>query len=86
MKNDAFTFFDQIPFQDLGGGVRRKILAYCDEIMQAYLEFDTGAVGAMHSHPHIQLTHILEGEFEFTIGDEVKRVHAGDTLLSLIHI
>ena len=81
MKNDAFTFFDQIPFQDLGGGVRRKILAYCDEIMQAYLEFDTGAVGAMHSHPHIQLTHILEGEFEFTIGDEVKRVHAGDTLL-----
>ena len=81
MKNDAFTFFDQIPFKDLGGGVRRKILAYCDEIMQAYLEFDTGAVGAMHSHPHIQLTHILEGEFEFTIGDEVKRVHAGDTLL-----
>lgn len=42
MKNDAFTFFDQIPFQDLGGGVRRKILAYCDEIMQAYLEFETG--------------------------------------------
>lgn len=86
MKNDKFTYFNEIPFQDLGNGVRRKILAYGEDLMQVYLEFEEGAVGAMHTHPHTQLTHILEGEFEFTIGGEVKRVHAGDTLLKLPNV
>ncbi|MBQ7063670.1 MAG: cupin domain-containing protein [Firmicutes bacterium] len=86
MKDDKFTFFDEIPFQDLGGGLRRKILAYGDALMQVYMEFEEGSVGAMHSHPHVQLTHILEGEFEFTIGDEVRKVHAGDTLYKLPNV
>lgn len=86
MKNDKFTFFNEVEFQDLGGGVRRKILAYGEDLMQVYLEFEEGAEGKVHSHPHTQLTHILEGEFEFTIGGEVKRVHAGDTLLKLPNV
>ena len=52
MRNDAFTYFDDCEFKDLGGGVKRKILAWGDNMMQCYLEFDKGAVGAMHSHPH----------------------------------
>ncbi len=32
------------------------------------------------SHPHEQLTYVLSGEFEFTIGDEKKIVKAGDTM------
>jgi len=35
----------------------------------------------MHSHPHWQLTHVMEGAFEFTIGDQKKIVRKGDTLL-----
>lgn len=42
--------------------------------------FETGAIGAMHSHPHQQLTYVLSGKFEFTIGDETHIVTAGDTL------
>ena len=83
MKNDKYTFFDEIPCEDLGGGVRRKILAYGDDIMQVYVQFETGAIGAMHSHPHTQLTYVLEGEFEFTIDGEKKIVRKGDTLLKL---
>ena len=81
MRNDNFTFFDDCEFKDLGGGVRRKILAYGDNMMQCYLEFDKGAVGTMHSHPHWQLTYVLEGVFEFTIGGVTKIVREGDTLL-----
>ncbi|OQK48559.1 hypothetical protein XM76_c21156 [Vibrio vulnificus] len=44
------------------------------------MHFETGAIGAMHSHPHEQLTYVLSGEFEFTIGDEKKIVKTGDTM------
>lgn len=40
-----------------------------------------GAVGAMHHHPHTQITYVASGKFEFTIGGEKKVVSAGDSLL-----
>ena len=86
MKNDAFTFFNDLPYEDLGGGVRRKILAYGEDLMQVRVEFETGSIGAMHSHPHTQLTYVLKGEFEFTIGGVVKVVHEGDTLFKLPNV
>ena len=85
-KNDKFVFGNDIPFEDLGGGVKRKILAYGDDMMQVEVHFEKGAVGAMHSHPHTQLTHVLCGKFEFTIDGETKIVSAGDTLFKLPNI
>lgn len=78
--NMAFVFSDVCKEEDQGNGIRRKILAYGDALMQVEVYFEEGAVGVMHSHPHTQLTHVLEGEFEFTIGDEIKIVRKGDTL------
>ncbi len=75
-----FVAHDQCPLEDLGGGVRRRILAHAGGLMQVEVHFDAGAVGALHAHPHEQLTHVLSGEFEFTIGDETRVVRAGDTL------
>lgn len=69
-----------VPLEDLGDGVFRKIMAYSDNIMTVEVHFEKGAVGPMHSHPHEQLTYVLSGEFDFTIGEETKRVKAGDTL------
>ena len=40
----------------------------------------------MHSHPHEQLTYVLSGEFEFTIGEEKHIVRAGDTLYKAPHV
>ena len=62
-------------------GVTRTIKAYSDDIMCVENVFETGAVGALHSHPHTQLTYILSGKFRFTVGDEVYEVGPGDTLL-----
>ncbi len=86
MKNDAFTFFNDVEWTDLGGGVRRKVLAYGEDLMQCYIEFDTGSIGAMHSHPHTQLTMVLEGAFEFTIDGVKKVVRKGDTLFKLPNV
>ncbi|MBE4223451.1 cupin domain-containing protein, partial [Vibrio parahaemolyticus] len=49
-------------------------------MMSVEVHFEEGAIGAMHSHPHEQLTYVLSGEFEFTIGDEKKIVKTGDTM------
>ena len=62
-------------------GGARAVLAYCDELMCVENAFEAGAVGTMHSHPHTQITYILSGAFEFTIGEETQVVRAGDTLL-----
>lgn len=78
--NVPFVFADTCVFEDQGGGVKRRILAYGDALMQVEVHFETGAVGAMHAHPHSQLTHVLEGTFEFTIGGEKRIVKKGDTL------
>ncbi|WP_054177554.1 cupin domain-containing protein [Trabulsiella odontotermitis] len=75
-----FTFYNDTKLEILGNGVSRKILAHAGQLMAVEVHFATGAVGAMHSHPHEQLTYILSGEFEFTIGNETRKVTAGDTL------
>jgi len=75
-----FVFWNECEFQDLGKGVKRKILAYSESLMHVEVHFEEGAVGDMHSHPHEQTTYVLSGEFEFTIGNETKIVKSGDTL------
>lgn len=71
---------DALPEQTAPGVVRR-ILAHTDGLMCVENRFETGAVGALHSHPHTQITYVLSGVFAFTIAGETRTVREGDTLL-----
>ena len=62
-------------------GVERIVKSYTDELMVVENHFKKGAIGALHSHPHTQITYVVSGKFEFTIGDEKRIVTAGDTML-----
>lgn len=75
-----FFISEDLKVEDLGSGITRKIGAYNDNLMAVEVSFEEGAVGATHSHPHEQITFILEGEFEFTVGEETKVVKAGESL------
>ena len=77
-----FVKNSDIPFTELGGGVSRKILAYGEKLMSVEVKFEKGAVGAMHTHPHIQISYVLEGKFEATIGGETKIIEKGDTYVT----
>lgn len=81
MKNDRWVSYDDVKPQDMGGGVVRRVLAYSDDVMVVENTFEKGAVGALHHHPHTQITYILSGAFEFNIDGVKKFVKAGDTLL-----
>ena len=61
-------------------GVTRKILTYSEDLMMCEITFETGAKGNFHTHPHLQITYIAEGEFEFTIGEETRVVKKGDSV------
>lgn len=76
-----FVYNQEVERVNCDKGVYRKILAYNEDMMMCEIEFEKGAVGARHAHPHLQTTYIIRGSFEFTIGDETKIVKAGDSLL-----
>ncbi|HFK5641469.1 TPA: cupin domain-containing protein [Enterobacter ludwigii] len=73
-----FIFHNETMLDDLGNGVTRRILAHGGKMMAVEVNFEQGATGPLHNHPHEQLTYVLSGEFEFTIGDEKHVVTAGD--------
>lgn len=77
-----FVFNDDVNLTDLGGGVSRKILSYNDQLMSVEVHFEKEAVGAMHTHPHVQISYVLEGSFEANIGGEVKIIKKGDTYIT----
>lgn len=79
-KNQTWVPYDQIAAIDMGQGLHRKILAFGDELMCVENDFDTGAVGAIHSHPHTQITYVVSGVFDFYIDGETRRVRAGDSM------
>lgn len=75
-----FVHNEEIALEAASEGITRKVLAHSDNMMSVEVHFEEGAVAAMHNHPHEQLTYVLSGEFEFTIGDETQVVKVGDTM------
>jgi quercetin dioxygenase-like cupin family protein len=61
-------------------GVRIRV-AYGEKIMMSYVNVEPHTTIAEHSHPHEQMGMLLEGEAEFTIGDEKKLVKSGEAYL-----
>ena len=77
-----FVKNDEIILTDLGGGVSRKVLAYDENLMSVEVRFEKGAVGAMHTHPHTQISYVLDGSLEATIGAKTKIICKGDTYIT----
>ena len=86
MINDRWVFHKDVEPQDQGNGVVRRVLAYNSDLMCVENTFEKGAVGALHHHPHTQITYVVSGEFEFEIDGVKKIVKAGDTMLKMIDV
>ena len=80
-KKQVWVPHGDVQPQSGGEGVTRRILAYTDGLMCVENTFEKGAVGAIHSHPHTQITYVVSGAFAFTIDGETRTVRAGDTML-----
>ena len=60
-------------------GIQRRMTAHHDNLMCVEVHFEKGAIGAMHSHPHEQITYVLSGKFEFNIDGKKVILEKGDS-------
>jgi len=72
----------QYPIVPTGEHVTRQVLADHTDLMVVAFRFAaTGAVGDLHSHPHVQSTYVESGRFRFTLGDTEREVGQGDSFV-----
>lgn len=58
----------------------RKILGSGGSLMMVEVTFQKGGVGAAHSHTdHEQISYIVKGSFEVTVGEDKQVIKAGDS-------
>ena len=58
----------RFPVVEAGAGVTRQVLSESPELMLVAVRFEKDAVGAPHSHPHVQATLVEAGRFALTAG------------------
>lgn len=65
----------------------RKILGNGGSLMMVEVTFQKGGVGAAHSHrDHEQISYIVKGSFEVTVGEDKQVMKAGDSFYAAKHI
>ncbi|TJZ53172.1 cupin domain-containing protein [Sphingobacterium olei] len=65
-------------WQDLGKGVQRKVIGYTPEMMLVKVRFETGAIGELHHHLHVQSSYVSLGKFKYSIDGKDQILSAGD--------
>lgn len=78
-KSELFVDEERLTWETTGDGVQRKILGYDAAIMMVRVRFQKGSRGAVHCHPHRQVTLVEKGLFEVEIDREKKTLKAGDS-------
>ena len=82
MTNRLNSFFQreaEFAWEPTEPGVKRKIMAYGEDLMVVRVAFEAGAVGKAHQHPHRQASYVESGVFDVTIDGKTGRLVAGDT-------
>ena len=88
MAQKLFAQADEGEVTVLAPGNTRRVLIHTPELMQVEFCFDKGAVGALHSHPHVQVSYVAEGAFDVTIDGVTTRLSAGSSFIvapNLVH-
>lgn len=87
-KEDSKVFIDNddILWEQVAIGVKRKIMAYDDQLMVVKVQFEKGGVGSLHQHFHSQITHVESGVFEVEIDGEKRELSAGDAFYIPPHL
>lgn len=66
--------------ETVADGLSRRVGAHNDNLMVVEVHFEAGVTAPRHHHVHEQITYVMSGKFEFTVGDETYIVSAGDSL------
>lgn len=67
---------EEIPQKEVISGFKARFI-HSENLTLGYWDAEEGSVLPMHSHFHEQITTVLEGKFELTIGDETQIYEPG---------
>lgn len=73
-----FVHISDLEWEQVAVGVKRKIMSYDKDMMMVRVSFETGGIGAIHRHPHVQMTTVESGVFEIEIDGVKKILKSGD--------
>jgi len=76
----TFYKLEEIEQRELLPGLHVRFV-HSENMTLAYWEIEAGSEMPLHSHPHEQITSILEGELELVLGDETKILGPGSGAL-----
>jgi quercetin dioxygenase-like cupin family protein len=69
---------NEMPSKELFDGYQVKMI-HSERMTISFVDIEAGKPFPEHSHPQEQITNIIEGEFEITIGDETHIFKAGES-------
>ena len=81
----SFIKNSDIPIETVAPGMQRQIMGYDKNVMLVVVNFEKGGVGAKHSHPHQQVSYVVNGVFEVEIDGEKEVLKAGDAFVVPSH-
>lgn len=82
------TLPENLIWTETSPGNRRAVLSHRPELMLVAFSFDKGAIGALHSHPHTQVSYVAKGVFEVTVDGTTTTLPAGSSFIvapNLVH-
>lgn len=62
----------------IAAGSSRKTLGWGEKTLLSEVTFAKDGVVPLHAHPHEQIGYVARGAIEFTIGERVQVLRAGD--------
>ena len=68
----------QISLEEIAPGVKIQIMGYDSDLMLVKVNFEKGAIGHKHKHPHQQVSYIVSGKFEVEIDEKKEILEKGD--------
>ncbi len=72
-----FISYPDLAVRPLFGGTIRGRYGHTERMTLGIVELDAGAVVPAHAHPHEQITYVVEGRFEFFVGEERTTLEPG---------
>lgn len=84
--DSAFVASADVAWTTVGAGVRRQILGHGPDLMLVRVEFERDAVGAVHHHPHRQVTYVAAGRFAVQVGDARRELGPGDSFFAVAEV
>lgn len=83
-----YTLPEDTVWTEVAPGNHRAVLSHRPEMMLVAFRFEEGAVGALHSHPHTQVSYVAEGAFDVTLDGVTTRLEQGSSFIvapNLVH-